>query len=146
MSARWALTALLAAAIVSPLVRDRAWDSFPISSYPMFARGDLGRRVSLGHGVLVDRSSRDRTVVAGVAGRPIVRSRLHDTVAAGGPTRAHAPAMDNMRASPRDAHRVLAAPEPRTNAASVGPIFSGTLGSISRPLIASTGSADSSST
>ncbi|MBS2015738.1 MAG: hypothetical protein JST00_22820 [Deltaproteobacteria bacterium] len=42
--------------MLSPLVRARTWDDYPISSYPMFARGDLGRVVSLSHAAFVLRS------------------------------------------------------------------------------------------
>ena len=52
-AARAATTLGLAAAILSPLLRDARWDSFPISSFPMFSRGDLGSVVALGHAVLV---------------------------------------------------------------------------------------------
>src|SRR5690606_18740626 len=43
----------LSLAILAPVVMPKGWDSFPISSYPMFSRGDLGRRVTLGHALLV---------------------------------------------------------------------------------------------
>ncbi len=47
------LTVALAAAIVSPLVRERGWDSFPLSSYPMFSRGNLGTVNELAQALLV---------------------------------------------------------------------------------------------
>ena len=47
------VTPLLGALILSPLARERGWDSFPISSYPMFARGDLGTVNELAHVLLV---------------------------------------------------------------------------------------------
>lgn len=53
--ARWAFTAAIAGAVLSPLLRPRTWDDYPISSYPMFARGDLGRVVALSHAAFVMR-------------------------------------------------------------------------------------------
>lgn len=53
---RWKLalvTVVLAGGIVSPLARERGWDSFPISSYPMFSRGDLGTVNELAHVLIV---------------------------------------------------------------------------------------------
>lgn len=47
------VTLVLGALILSPLARERGWDSFPISSYPMFARGDLGTVNELAHVVLI---------------------------------------------------------------------------------------------
>ena len=70
MNARWAISGLLAAAILSPLVRERAWDSFPISSYPMFSRGDLGTQVALGHALLVDREGKRRPAPPALVGTP----------------------------------------------------------------------------
>lgn len=70
MNARWLLTAALGAAILSPLVRDRSWDSFPISSFPMFSRADLGTRMWLGHVILVDREGRRRPAPPSVVGTP----------------------------------------------------------------------------
>jgi hypothetical protein len=46
-------TAVLVVVLLSPLARSPRWDSFPVSSYPMFARGDLGRVVGLCHALLV---------------------------------------------------------------------------------------------
>lgn len=68
--ARWLVTALLGAAILSPLARDRSWDSFPISSFPMFSRGDLGTRMWLGHVVLVAREGKRRPAPPSVVGTP----------------------------------------------------------------------------
>jgi hypothetical protein len=45
----------LAASILSPVVVPLGWDSFPISSYPMFSRGDVGTVNELAHVVLVRR-------------------------------------------------------------------------------------------
>jgi hypothetical protein len=70
MKARWGITAALAIAIVSPLVRDRAWDSFPISSFPMFSRGDLGTRVRMGHVVFVDQDGKRRPAPPSMVGSP----------------------------------------------------------------------------
>lgn len=70
MKARWGITAALAIAIVSPVFRDRTWDSFPISSFPMFSRGDLGTRVSLGHVILVNPDGTRRPAPPSVVGTP----------------------------------------------------------------------------
>jgi hypothetical protein len=70
MSPRWLLTAALGAAIASPLARDAKWDDFPISSFPMFSRGDLGTRLSLGHVVLVGRDGVRRPAPPSLVGSP----------------------------------------------------------------------------
>lgn len=70
MQARWLLTAVLGLAILSPLVREPSWDSFPISSFPMFSRGDLGTLVSMGHVILVDRAGKRSPAPPGVVGSP----------------------------------------------------------------------------
>jgi hypothetical protein len=70
MKARWIVTALLGLAIVSPLAREQGWDSFPISSFPMFSRGDLGTRLWLGHVVLIDRDGTRRPAPPSVVGSP----------------------------------------------------------------------------
>ena len=70
MKARWLMTVALGAAIVSPVFRDRSWDSFPISSFPMFSRGDLGTRVWMGHVILVDRDGKRRPAPPSVVGSP----------------------------------------------------------------------------
>lgn len=53
--ARWTFTAAIAGAVLSPILRPKGWDDYPISSYPMFARGDLGRVVALSHAAFVMR-------------------------------------------------------------------------------------------
>lgn len=58
--ARGVLTVLLGLLIVSPLARDASWDSFPISSYPMFSRGDLGSVRQLVHARLIDAAGESR--------------------------------------------------------------------------------------
>lgn len=65
-----ALTFGLALAVLSPLARDRSWDSFPISSFPMFSRGDLGAVVPLGHAVLVARDGSRRPAPPSLVGTP----------------------------------------------------------------------------
>lgn len=65
-----AVTTALALAILSPLVKGRSWDSFPISSFPMFARGDLGAVVPLGHAVLVARDGSRRPAPPALVGTP----------------------------------------------------------------------------
>jgi hypothetical protein len=68
--ARWAITAAIALAIVSPLARASTWDSFPISSYPMFSRGDLGTRLAIGHVLLFDRGGKSRAAPPALVGTP----------------------------------------------------------------------------
>ena len=70
MKARWLLTVVLGGIILSPLVRDRDWDSFPISSFPMFSRGDLGTRVRIGHVILVAEDGTRRPAPPSVIGSP----------------------------------------------------------------------------
>lgn len=69
MNARWGITAALAIAIVSPVLRERAWDSFPISSFPMFSR-DLGTKVWLGHVILVNPDGTRRPAPPSIVGSP----------------------------------------------------------------------------
>jgi len=47
-------TAALAVAVSYPLTRPPGWDDFPISSYPMFSRADVGHVVVLTTASLVD--------------------------------------------------------------------------------------------
>lgn len=84
MKPRWAITAALALAIVSPVARDRTWDSFPFSSFPMFSRGDLGTHVWMGHVVLVTRDGQRRPAPPSLVGSPepmvaknIVENAIH---------------------------------------------------------------------
>lgn len=86
MNARWGITAALAVAIVSPVFRERAWDSFPISSFPMFSRGDLGTRVWMGHVVLVARDGERRPAPPSVVGTPepmVAKNLVENAVARG---------------------------------------------------------------
>ena len=86
MKARWLVTAALGAAILSPLVRDRSWDSFPISSFPMFSRGDLGTRMRLGHVILVDREGKRRPASPSVVGTPepmVAKNLVENAIARG---------------------------------------------------------------
>lgn len=53
MKLRAAITIAIALLILSPLARPRGWDDFPISSYPMFSRSDLGNVVALAHALVV---------------------------------------------------------------------------------------------
>ena len=86
MSPRWLVTALLSAAILSPLVRPAGWDSYPISSFPMFARGDLGTRVRVGHALSVDPAGRRRPMPLAAIGtpEPMVAKRLVELAIAEG--------------------------------------------------------------
>lgn len=89
--ARWVITAALSAAVLSPLVRPKAWDDYPISSYPMFARGDLGRVVGLSHAVFVMRDGQRLPVPPSYFGtsEPMVALFVID----GAITRGEAPAL-----------------------------------------------------
>jgi len=80
---RAAVTILGALAILSPVVLPRGWDSFPISSYPMFSRGDLGAVNELAHAVLVGRDGTRAPATPAMVGSPepmiamaIVRSHV----------------------------------------------------------------------
>lgn len=48
---RWA--GIVAGVVLSSLTRPRGWDSFPVSSFPMFSRDDLGTVGSPAHVLLV---------------------------------------------------------------------------------------------
>jgi hypothetical protein len=61
-------TLAVGAAILSPIARDQAWDSFPISRYPMFARGNVGHLNSLEHVVLVRRDGTRSPASPGLVG------------------------------------------------------------------------------
>lgn len=39
--------------VMSPVLRPRLWDDFPISSYPMFSRGDVGGAQELAQALVV---------------------------------------------------------------------------------------------
>jgi hypothetical protein len=69
-AARAVTTVVLSAAIVSPVAREPRWDSFPISSFPMFSRGNLGSVVALGHAVLVTEDGARRPAVPTLVGTP----------------------------------------------------------------------------
>ena len=53
--ARGVVTLGLAAAVLAPSLAPSGWDDFPVSTYPMFSRGDLGAEAELDH-VLVTRA------------------------------------------------------------------------------------------
>lgn len=46
---RSGLTIAVSLIVLSPLLRGRGWDDFPLSSYPMFSRGDVTGRGYLAH-------------------------------------------------------------------------------------------------
>jgi hypothetical protein len=84
--ARWLVTAAIAAAILSPLLLPRGWDGFPISSYPMFSRGDLGRVVSLGHAVRVAGDGSERPIPPRLVGTPepmVAKNLIEGAIARG---------------------------------------------------------------
>jgi hypothetical protein len=70
MRGRWFASALLGGAVLSPLARDASWDSYPISSFPMFSRADLGIRASVDHAAFVGRDGRRRPVPPSLLGTP----------------------------------------------------------------------------
>jgi hypothetical protein len=81
-----ALTGMLTAAVLSPLVRPRGWDSFPISSFPMFSRGDLGSVVSLGHAVLVTEGGSRTPAPPSLVGTPepmVAKNLVESAIARG---------------------------------------------------------------
>ncbi len=49
----WALTIVVTAGVLAPIAAPKGWDDYPISTYPMFARGDLGSVVDLDHVLVV---------------------------------------------------------------------------------------------
>jgi hypothetical protein len=80
------LTIALALAILSPLARARSWDGFPISSYPMFSRGDLGHVVTLGHAVLVADGGARRPAPPAIVGTPepmVAKNLIEGAIARG---------------------------------------------------------------
>lgn len=82
-----ALTLLLSLLVLSPLVRDRRWDDFPISSFPMFSRGDLGSEVSLGHALLVAADGTRRPAPPALVGTPepmVAKNLVERAIARGG--------------------------------------------------------------
>jgi hypothetical protein len=50
---RAALTLAISVLVLSPLLRGKGWDDFPLSSYPMFSRSDIGGRLALAHALVV---------------------------------------------------------------------------------------------
>jgi hypothetical protein len=64
------VTVAIVLAVLSPLVRSPRWDSFPISSFPMFSRGDLGEVMSLSHVVSVDARGDRKPVAPALVGSP----------------------------------------------------------------------------
>lgn len=76
----------LSAAILSPLAMPEGWDSFPISSYPMFSRGNLGRRVTLGHALLVHADGTRAPAPPALVGTPepmVAKNVIENAIAAG---------------------------------------------------------------
>lgn len=68
----WAITLGLAAAVLWPLAWPRGQDSFPLSTYPMFSRPDLGRVVPLAHARLLGPAGRARPAPPELVGTPEV--------------------------------------------------------------------------
>jgi hypothetical protein len=68
----WATTLIFAALVLVPLAMPVGWDSFPISSYPMFARGDLGTVVPVSHALLLTEGEGRRPAPPSLIGTPEV--------------------------------------------------------------------------
>jgi hypothetical protein len=83
---RYAMTAgALALAILAPLALPADWDSFPISSYPMFSR-NVGRTVTLGHAILVRENGERAPVPPEVVGTPepmVAKNLVENAIAHG---------------------------------------------------------------
>jgi hypothetical protein len=62
--------ALLGVVVLSPIVQSRDWDSFPVSSFPMFSRGDRGHVRGLAHAVLVHRDGSKSAAPPSLVGTP----------------------------------------------------------------------------
>lgn len=69
---------VLVLVIVYPFARSWRWDSFPVSSYPMFSRGDVGSDVSLQQALMVSPDGSRRPVSPTLVGspEPMVAMRL----------------------------------------------------------------------
>jgi hypothetical protein len=67
---KYFVTVAVALVVLSPLARSPRWDSFPISSFPMFSRGDLGNVMSLSHVLAVDTEGRRAPVAPALVGSP----------------------------------------------------------------------------
>lgn len=82
------VTIALASAVLFPVTKSPGWDSFPISSYPMFSRGDLGTSVSVSHVVLVTSAGERRPAPPALVGtpEPMVAKALVETAIARGDT------------------------------------------------------------
>lgn len=65
-----ALSAGLVLLMLSALARPLTWDSFPISSYPMFSRGDLGRVLGVEHVLYVTNDGKRTPVPSALLGTP----------------------------------------------------------------------------
>lgn len=105
-----ALTAAVALAILSPLARDRSWDDFPISSYPMFSRGDLGAVVPLGHALLVAPDGTTRPAPPALVGTPepmVAKNLVEGAIARGAAADLCARIAARAREETPDAARVV---------------------------------------
>jgi hypothetical protein len=70
VNARALITVAIALVVLSPVARRRGWDDFPISSYPMFSRGDLGGAQSLAHVLIVHADGRRTPAPPSIVGSP----------------------------------------------------------------------------
>jgi hypothetical protein len=55
---RAGLTLAISLIVLSPLARRKGWDDFPLSSYPMFSRSDVGGLQALAHVLVVHADGR----------------------------------------------------------------------------------------
>lgn len=67
---RAATTLAIALLVLSPLGRSSTWDDFPISSYPMFSRGDMGGVHGLAHAIVVHADGRRTPATPTEVGSP----------------------------------------------------------------------------
>lgn len=64
------ITLGIALVVLSPLARPSRWDDFPISSYPMFSRGDIAGHHLLAHALVVRADGRRTPATPAQVGTP----------------------------------------------------------------------------
>lgn len=67
---RAAITLGIGLLVLSPLARPKGWDDFPISSYPMFSRGDINGVHTLSHAIVVYADGHRRPATPSQVGSP----------------------------------------------------------------------------
>jgi hypothetical protein len=83
---RAAITLGIGLLVLSPLVRPATWDDFPISSYPMFSRRDLGGPQTIVHAEVRHADGRRTPATPSQVGspEPMVAMLMLSNAAAGG--------------------------------------------------------------